>query len=93
MSIASQLSGTKVDQAMSSQARIAELTAECDRLRTELTKTQSERDAYLKTVYSYLRQESPVPTFTREEVFEHLDDKPTFEDVVGEIVQSVGESA
>ena len=69
------------------EQRCAEVIEERDRLRAELAKTQQERDAYLKTVYYYIRKEAPAPTFTREEVFAHLDDKPTFEELVAEIEQ------
>ncbi len=93
MSIASQTNGAKFQEATAAQTKIAELTAERDRLLAELAKTQSERDVYLKTVYSYLRKDAPVPTFTKAEVFAHLDDKPTFEELVAEITQSVRESA
>jgi hypothetical protein len=91
MSIATQANGAKIEETTSAPATIAELIAERDRLRAELAQTQTERDSYLKTVYYYLRKEAPIPTFTKEEVFAHIDDKPTFEDVVAEITKSLEE--
>jgi uncharacterized coiled-coil DUF342 family protein len=69
------------------EQQCAELIEERDRLRAELAKVKSERDSYLKTVYYYLRKEAPPLTFTKEEVFAHLDDKPNVLDVIAEMVQ------
>jgi hypothetical protein len=62
-----------------------ELLREREQLRQELAETKAERDTYLKTVYYYLRKEAPQPTFTKEAVFAHLDDKPTFSELIAEL--------
>ena len=67
------------------ETRCADAIAERDRLRAELTKTQQERDAYLKTVYHLMCKDYVPPEFTKEEVLAHLDDKPTFHDLIVEL--------
>ena len=73
------------NDAQSWQRRCEELIEERDRLKQDLAKTQAERDAYLKTVYHYMCKDYVPPSFTKEEVFAHLDDKPTFEEVIAEL--------
>jgi hypothetical protein len=62
-----------------------ELLQEREQLRQELAETRAERETYLKAVYYYLRKEASAPTFTKEEVFAHLDDKPTFAELIAEL--------
>ena len=75
------------------ERQCAELSEERDRLLAELAKTKSERDAYLKEVYFHFRKEAPAPSFTKEEVFAHLDDKPTIHDLIAELEQDVEKPA
>ena len=67
------------------EQRCAAAIAESDRLRAELAKTQQERDAYKKTVYHFMCKDYVPPAFTKEEVLAHLDDKPTFHDLIAEL--------
>ncbi|MBI3823790.1 MAG: hypothetical protein HY289_14060 [Planctomycetes bacterium] len=67
------------------EKQCAELVEERDNLRAELGKVRSERDQYLKSLYFYIRKEAPPLTFTKEEVFAHLDDKPTFQELIDEL--------
>ena len=68
MSIATQSNGLMVvDAATASQARIAELTAERDRLRAELTQVTTERDNYLKSVVHFMCTDYECP-YTKEEL-------------------------
>lgn len=67
------------------ESRCAELTAERDKLRDELAKIQKERDQYLKSLYHLLCKDYTPPPFTKEEAFAHLDDKPTFAELIAEL--------
>jgi hypothetical protein len=75
------------------ELRCAELSEERDRLRAELTQTRAQRDQYLKSLYYMLRKSYAPPNFTREEVFAHLDDKPTFEEIVAELERGLEKPA
>ncbi len=61
-----------------------EAIAERDRLREELGKVQSERDAYLKTVYYFMCKDYQ-PTFTKEELFANVGRQPSFGELIAEI--------
>ncbi len=63
----------------------ADLIAEREKLRKELARSQGERDQYLKSLYAFLRKEWSPPNFTREEVFAHLDDRPSIHEVIAEL--------
>lgn len=67
------------------QRRCEELIEERDGLKLELTKTQAERDAYRKTVYHFMCKDYVPPSFTKDEAFAHLNDKPTFEELIVEL--------
>jgi hypothetical protein len=67
------------------QRRCEELIHERDGLKAALAKTQTERDGYLKTVYHFMCKDYVPPPFTKEEVFAHLDDKPSFEELIVEL--------
>ena len=75
------------------EKQCADLTNEREHLEAELAKVKAERDSYLKTVYYYLRKEATPPDFTREEVFAHINDRPTFEEVVAEMERQLEKPA
>ena len=64
------------------QTRCAELTAERDRLRAELAKSDGERAADLKALYALTHQEF---NFTQEEILAQIGKEPPLEQLIGEL--------
>lgn len=56
------------DNGRPADARVAELTAEVERLRAEIAQTRSERDAYLQALYRL----APEYMFTAEEIQDRM---------------------
>jgi len=84
MSISTQTNGA---------ADLKTLQAERDQLREELDKVKSERDAYLKSLYYFLRKEAPPPDFTKEELMACVGKEPPLEDVIAELEREMRSGA
>ena len=86
MAIATQTNGPRVvEAATASQARIAELTAERDRLRAELAQLTTERDNYLKSVVHFMVKDAePVP-YTKEETLAFVGQAQPLEELIAKM--------
>ncbi|MBI3821983.1 MAG: hypothetical protein HY289_04800 [Planctomycetes bacterium] len=65
-------------------AESAQLTEELDRLRAELAKVKSERDAYRKIFLQNLPEEPP-PSFTKEEALTWVGQAPPLGEFIAQL--------